>query len=99
MITSLILPITTLPKNLPLDGAIAMLLIVLLLIIIIGISIYWSYIAPKLGLFEDGRRAKNFRSMQKIFPAKVIHRSDNPYTLNLVVQKSLERVDRHRISK
>jgi len=54
---------------------------ILLLLIIIGISIYWSYVAPKLRLFKDGRRAENFRSMQKIFPAKVIHRSNNPYIL------------------
>lgn len=39
----------------------------------------YFYFYPKLSIFESGKRAKNFREMQKIFPSQPIKASYHPY--------------------
>lgn len=40
----------------------------------------YFYFYPKLSLFETGKRAKNFRKMQRAFPSQSIKASNSPYT-------------------
>jgi hypothetical protein len=39
------------------------------------------YLYPKASLFDNGKRAWNFRNMPKLFPSKSINASKTPYPL------------------
>ncbi|MDJ0552920.1 MAG: serine hydrolase [Microcoleaceae cyanobacterium MO_207.B10] len=54
-------------------------LIFIVPLIIICLIILRFYLAPKITMFDDDKRVKNFRSMDKVFPSKVIHRPVKPY--------------------
>ncbi len=60
---------------------------VFLLLSVVGICAYRFYFFPKLTIWDDDKRAENFRSMDKIFPSKWIHRSSKPHQLNENYQK------------
>ena len=48
-------------------------------LIAIGLIIWRFYLEPKIAMFDDDRRVKNFRSMDQIFPTKIIHCAGQPY--------------------
>jgi CubicO group peptidase (beta-lactamase class C family) len=54
---------------------------VLLLFSISGLSLWWFYLYPKQNLFQKGKIAENFRSMERIFPSKAIAKSITPYAI------------------
>lgn len=54
-------------------------LIFIVPLIAIGLIIWRFYLEPKIAMFDDDRRVKNFRSMDQIFPTKIIHCAGQPY--------------------
>ncbi|MGK7919791.1 MAG: serine hydrolase domain-containing protein [Trichodesmium sp.] len=54
-------------------------LIFIVPLIVIGLIIWYFYLDPKISMFDDHRRVKNFRSMDRVFPSKIIHCATQPY--------------------
>lgn len=54
-------------------------LIFIMPLIGVGLIIWRFYLEPKITMFDDDRRMKNFRNMNKVFPSKIIARSPQPY--------------------
>ena len=55
--------------------------LVIFLLAVSGFSWWRIYLYPKQTLFQAGKIAENFRSMEKIFPSRAITKSTNPYKL------------------
>lgn len=56
-------------------------LIVLSIALTASVLTLMIYLYPKLSLFDDNKRAWNFRNISKIFPSKNIHASEVPFRL------------------
>ncbi|NEQ34875.1 MAG: serine hydrolase [Okeania sp. SIO3I5] len=56
-----------------------LILIFILPLIAIGLIIWRFYLEPKITMFDDERRVQNFRSMDRIFPSKIIRCAAQPY--------------------
>ncbi|MCH2050848.1 MAG: beta-lactamase family protein [Trichodesmium sp. ALOHA_ZT_67] len=54
-------------------------LIFILPLIAIGLIIWRFYLEPKITMFDDHKRVKNFRSMDQVFPSKIIRCATQPY--------------------
>ncbi|MDE5079701.1 MAG: serine hydrolase [Trichodesmium sp. St2_bin6] len=54
-------------------------LIFILPLIAIGLIIWRFYLEPKITMFDDHKRVKNFRSMNQVFPSKIIRCATQPY--------------------
>jgi CubicO group peptidase (beta-lactamase class C family) len=52
--------------------------IVSVVVLIVGF-VWFSYVEPKLSLFSPDKVVENFAHMDRVFPARVIHKSAAPY--------------------
>ena len=54
-------------------------LIFIVPLIAIGLIVWRFYLEPKITMFDDNKRVKNFRSMDQVFPSKIIRCATQAY--------------------